>query len=70
MMQRNSGHIVMVGSVQGKISIPFRSACKLTFYTQVTKQGLNCQDTRDFNFYVLYQIGYGYRKFSNMGATP
>lgn len=29
MVHRRSGHIVAIGSVQGKIAIPYRSACKL-----------------------------------------
>lgn len=29
MVQRHSGHIVAISSVQGKIAIPYRSACKL-----------------------------------------
>lgn len=28
MIKRRQGHIVAISSVQGKISIPFRSACK------------------------------------------
>lgn len=34
MVRRRSGHIVVISSVQGKIAIPYRSACKLscTFY--------------------------------------
>ena len=27
MIRRNSGHIVAIGSIQGKLAIPFRSAC-------------------------------------------
>lgn len=30
MVQRRSGHIVFISSVQGKIAIPYRSACKLS----------------------------------------
>ena len=28
MILQKSGHVVTVGSVQGQIAIPFRSACK------------------------------------------
>lgn len=31
MVRRRSGHIVVISSVQGKIAIPYRSACKLSF---------------------------------------
>ena len=31
MIRRKQGHIVAVSSVQGKVSIPFRSACKTLF---------------------------------------
>lgn len=31
MVHRRSGHIVVISSVQGKIAIPYRSACKLSF---------------------------------------
>lgn len=29
MVRQRSGHIVAISSVQGKIAIPYRSACKL-----------------------------------------
>lgn len=31
MVRRRSGHIVVISSVQGKIAIPYRSACMLFF---------------------------------------
>lgn len=30
MVRRRSGHIVVISSIQGKIAIPYRSACKLS----------------------------------------
>lgn len=31
MLERNSGYIIAISSVQGKIAIPYRSACKFNF---------------------------------------
>ena len=31
MIRRNSGHIVAISSIQGKLAIPFRSACMSSF---------------------------------------
>lgn len=42
MIRRRSGHIVVISSVQGKIAIPYRSSCKLSFLIQLKQT--NTQD--------------------------
>lgn len=39
MVKQRSGHIVVISSVQGKIAIPYRSACKFGL--------INCNKKKD-----------------------